>query len=388
MSCQWKLASRGIIIYPLEEKTGTRAGTFTNFIKRQEAVVIMLKKIRGYFSNDLSIDLGTANTLIYARGKGIVLNEPSVVAILQNSASNGQQRVAAVGSEAKLMLGRTPGNINAIRPMKDGVIADFYVTEKMLQHFIHKVHENRFLRPSPRVLVCVPCGSTQVERRAIRESAISAGAREVYLLEEPMAAAMGAGMPVDEPRGSMVVDIGGGTTEVAIISLNGIVYSASVRIGGDRFDEAIVSYVRRNYGILIGESTAEKIKHEIGSAYPTNQVLEMEVRGRNLAEGIPRSFTLTSNEILEALQEPLSGILGAVRAALEQAPPELASDIAERGMVLTGGGALLRNIDRLFMEETSLPVIIADEPLTCVARGGGKALEMVDSSRMDFLSKE
>ena len=351
--------------------------------------IFMLKKLRGYFSNDLSIDLGTANTLIYVRGKGIVLNEPSVVAIRQTpGTSNGQKHVAAVGSEAKLMLGRTPGNITAIRPMKDGVIADFYVTEKMLQHFIHKVHENRFLRPSPRVLVCVPCGSTQVERRAIRESAISAGAREVFLLEEPMAAAMGAGMPVDDPRGSMVVDIGGGTTEVAIISLSGIVYSASVRIGGDRFDESIVSYVRRNYGILIGESTAERIKHEIGAAYPANEIREMEVRGRNLAEGIPRSFTLNSNEILEALQEPLSGILGAIRAALEQAPPELAADIAERGMVLTGGGALLRNIDRLFMEETGLPVIIADEPLTCVARGGGKALEMVDTIGMDFLSKE
>ncbi|MES2217933.1 MAG: rod shape-determining protein [Pseudomonadota bacterium] len=349
----------------------------------------MLKRIRGYFSTDLSIDLGTANTLIYVRGKGIVLNEPSVVAIRQNPANNhSQKHVAAVGSEAKLMLGRTPGNITAIRPMKDGVIADFYVTEKMLQHFIHKVHENRFLRPSPRVLVSVPCGSTQVERRAIRESAISAGAREVYLLEEPMAAAMGAGMPVDEPRGSMVVDIGGGTTEVAIISLSGIVYSASVRIGGDRFDEAIVSYVRRNYGILIGESTAERIKHEIGAAYPATEVREMEVRGRNLAEGIPRSFTLNSNEILEALQEPLSGILGAIRAALEQAPPELAADIAERGMVLTGGGALLRNVDRLFMEETGLPVIIADEPLTCVARGGGKALEMVDTVGVDFLMRE
>jgi len=272
--------------------------------------------------------------------------------------------------------------------MKDGVIADFYITEKMLQHFIHKVHENRFLRPSPRVLVSVPCGSTQVERRAIKESAISAGAREVFLLEEPMAAAMGAGMPVEEPRGSMVVDIGGGTTEVAIISLNGIVYSASVRIGGDRFDESIVGYVRRNYGILIGESTAERIKHEIGLAYPANQMLQMEVRGRNIAEGIPRSFTITSNEILEALQEPLSGILGAVRAALEQAPPELAADIAERGMVLTGGGACLRNIDRLFMEETGLPVIIADEPLTCVARGGGRALEMIGSSGVDFLLKE
>ena len=348
----------------------------------------MFKKLRGVFSNDLSIDLGTANTLIYVRGKGIVLNEPSVVAIRQGSDTVNQKHVVAVGSEAKLMLGRTPGNISAIRPMKDGVIADFYVTEKMLQHFIHKVHENRFLRPSPRVLVSVPCGSTQVERRAIRESAISAGAREVFLLEEPMAAAMGAGMPVEEARGSMVVDIGGGTTEVAIISLNGIVYSASVRIGGDRFDEAIISYVRRNYGILIGEATAERIKHEIGLAYPASQVLQMEVRGRNLAEGIPRSFTINSNEVLEALQEPLSGILGAVRAALEQAPPELAADIAERGKVLTGGGALLRNIDRLLMEETGLPVIIADEPLTCVARGGGKALEMLETTSGDFLLKE
>lgn len=348
----------------------------------------MFKKLRGIFSNDLSIDLGTANTLIYVRGKGIVLNEPSVVAIRQGSDTVIQKHVVAVGSEAKLMLGRTPGNISAIRPMKDGVIADFYVTEKMLQHFIHKVHENRFLRPSPRVLVSVPCGSTQVERRAIRESAISAGAREVFLLEEPMAAAMGAGMPVEEARGSMVVDIGGGTTEVAIISLNGIVYSASVRIGGDRFDESIVSYVRRNYGILIGEATAERIKHEIGLAYPASHVLQMEVRGRNLAEGIPRSFTINSNEVLEALQEPLSGILGAVRAALEQAPPELAADIAERGMVLTGGGALLRNIDRLLMEETGLPVIIADEPLTCVARGGGKALEMLETTSGDFLLRE
>src|SRR5579863_6436876 len=266
----------------------------------------MLKKIRGYFSNDLSIDLGSANTLIYVRGKGIVLNEPSVVAIRQNpGATNGQKHVAAVGSEAKLMLGRTPGNISAIRPLKDGVIADFYVTEKMLQHFIHKVHENRFLRPSPRVLVCVPCGSTQVERRAIRESALGAGAREVYLIEEPMAAALGAGLPVHDATGSMVVDIGGGTTEVAIISLNGIVYSASVRIGGDRFDEAIINYIRRNYGCLIGETTAERIKQEIGAAFPSSEVREIEVRGRNLAEGVPCSFVMNSNEVLEALQEPL-----------------------------------------------------------------------------------
>ncbi len=337
----------------------------------------MLKKLRGMFSTDLSIDLGTANTLIFKKDEGIVLDEPSVVAV-KHEAGN-QSRVAAVGEEAKAMLGRTPGNISAIRPLKDGVIADFYITEKMLQHFIHKVHQNKFfLRPSPRVIVCVPCGSTQVERRAIRESALGAGAREVYLIEEPMAAAIGAGLPVDKATGSMVVDIGGGTSEVAIISLNGIVYSASVRIGGDRFDEAIVNYIRRNYGTLIGESTAERIKKEIGTAFPDNVVREIEVRGRNLAEGIPRTFTLNSNEVLEALQEPLSGIITAIRAALEQAPPELAADIAECGMVLTGGGALLRGIDRLVMEETGLSVIIADDPLTSVARGGGSALEMID----------
>ncbi len=345
----------------------------------------MFRKIRGIFSSDLAIDLGTANTLIYLIGKGLVLNEPSVVAIRNES---GQKRVVAVGLEAKRMLGRTPGNINAIRPMKDGVIADLSVTEKMLQHFIHKVHEKRFLRPSPRVLVCVPCGSTQVERRAIRESAMGAGAREVFLIEEPMAAALGSGMPVEEASGSMVVDIGGGTTEVAIISLSGIVYHQSVRIGGDKFDEAIISYVRRNYGTLIGETTAERIKHEIGSAYPSHEVSEIEVRGRNLAEGIPRSFTLTSTEILEALQEPLAGIVGAVRAALELAPPELAADIAERGMMLTGGGALLKNMDTLLMEETSLPVLVAEDPLTCVARGGGKALETMDLRGGDFLSTE
>jgi rod shape-determining protein MreB len=347
----------------------------------------MFKKLRGIFSNDLSIDLGTANTLIYVRDKGIVLDEPSVVAIRQERGGS-QRTVAAVGLEAKRMLGRTPGNITAIRPLKDGVIADFHVTEKMLQHFIHKVHETRFLRPSPRVLVCVPCGSTQVERRAIKESALGAGAREVYLIEEPMAAAVGAGLPVEEASGSMVVDIGGGTTEVAIISLSGIVYAASVRIGGDRFDEAIINYVRRNYGSLIGEATAERIKHEIGSAYPGNEVREIEVRGRNLAEGVPRSFTLNSNEILESIQEPLQGIVGAVRAALEQAPPELAADIAERGMVLTGGGALLRHLDQLLLEETGLPVIVAENPLTCVARGGGRALEMMDERGGDLMSSE
>lgn len=346
-----------------------------------------LKKFRGLWSNDLSIDLGTANTLVYVKGKGIVLNEPSVVAIRQDSVG-GYKQIAAVGAEAKRMLGRTPSHITAIRPMKDGVIADFFITEKMLQHFIHKVHEKHFLRPSPRILVGVPCGSTQVERRAIRESALGAGAREVYLIEEPMAASIGAGLPVGEATGSMVVDIGGGTTEVAVISLSGIVYSSSVRIGGDRFDDAIINYIRRNYGTLIGESTAERIKMTIGTAFPTNDIQELEVSGRNLSEGVPKSFTLNSNEVLEALQEPFAGILGAVRSALEQTPPELSSDIAKRGMVLTGGGALLKNIDRLFMEETGLPVIIAEDPLTCVAFGGGKALEMLDDGRVSFLARE
>jgi rod shape-determining protein MreB len=337
----------------------------------------MFKNLMGYFSNDLSIDLGTANTLIYVRGRGIVLDEPSVVAIRDDGGGRGRT-MEAVGQEAKNMLGRTPGNITAIRPLKDGVIADFTVTEKMLQYFIKKAHGGRFIRPSPRVLICVPYGSTQVERRAIRESAEGAGARKVYLIDEPMAAAMGAGMPVHEARGSMVLDIGGGTSEVAVISLNGIVYAASVRIGGDRFDDAIINYVRRNYGILIGEATAERIKHEVGSAYPGQEVREISVKGRNLSEGVPRSFTLNSNEILEALQEPLQGIVGAVKAALEQTPPELGADVAERGIVLTGGGALLRDLDKLLMEETGLPVVVADEPLTCVARGGGRVLELMD----------
>jgi rod shape-determining protein MreB len=287
------------------------------------------------------------------------------------------------------MLGRTPGNITAIRPLKDGVIADFLVTEKMLKYFIGKVHENSMIRPSPRVLICVPCKSTEVERRAIRESALSAGARDVRLIEEPMAAAIGAGLPVDEAKGNMVVDIGGGTTEIAIISLNGVVYSDTVRVGGDRFDEAIVAYVRRTQGSLIGEATAERIKREIGAAYPQKELRELDVRGRNLAEGIPRSFTLNSNEILEALQEPLSMIVQAVKSALEQCPPELAADIADTGMVLTGGGALLRDLDVLLQEETGLPVIVADDPLTCVARGGGKALEMMDrDGTADLLSTE
>jgi rod shape-determining protein MreB len=337
----------------------------------------MFKRLRGYFSSDLSIDLGTANTLIYVRDRGIVLNEPSVVAV-QDDFSRGGKVIVAVGADAKNMLGRTPGNITAVRPMKDGVIADFTYTEKMLQYFIGKVHDNRLLKPSPRVLVCVPVGSTQVERRAIRESAEGAGARTVAIVSEPMAAAVGAGLPVQEARGSMVLDIGGGTSEVAVISLNGIVYAQSARIGGDRFDEAIMNYVRRNYGILIGETTAERIKIEIGTAYPGQVVREISVKGRNLSEGVPRSFTLNSNEILEALQEPLQGIVGAVKQALEQTPPELGSDVADRGIVITGGGALLRDIDKLITEETGVPVVIAEDPLTCVARGGGRILELMD----------
>jgi rod shape-determining protein MreB len=327
------------------------------------------------FKDDLAIDLGTANTLIFMRGKGIVLDEPSVVAIRQDGGANGKKVIQDVGLAAKQMLGRTPGNITAIRPMKDGVIADFTVTEQMLKHFIRKVHRSRVFKPSPRIIICVPCGSTQVERRAIKESALGAGASRVNLIEEPMAAAIGADLPVGEATGSMVVDIGGGTTEVGVIALGGLVYKGSVRVGGDKFDEAIINYIRRNYGMLIGETTAEQIKKEIGSAFPGSEVREKEVKGRNLAEGIPRSFTITSNEILEALNDPLNSIVSAVKSALEQTPPELAADIAERGMVLTGGGALLRDIDRLLMEETGLPVVIAEDPLTCVARGSGKALE-------------
>ena len=317
------------------------------------------------------------------REKGIVLNEPSVVAIRHHL---GQKIIEAVGVDAKRMLGRTPGNITAIRPLKDGVIADFQVTEKMLQHFIKKVHASSFVPPSPRVLICVPCMATEVEKRAIKESAYSAGAREVFLIEEPMAAAMGAGLPVEEAVGSMVVDIGGGTTEIAILSLNGVVFSDSVRIGGDRFDESIVNFVRRKYGSVIGDSTAERIKMEIGGAYLSKEVREIDVRGRNLAEGVPKSFTLNSDEILESLQEPLAGIVQAVKRVLEQSPPELASDIAETGIVLTGGGSMLRDLDRLLTAETGLPVILSEDPLTCVARGGGEALEMMDNGKVNSLT--
>ena len=334
------------------------------------------------FSNDLSIDLGTANTLVYVKNKGIVLNEPSVVAVRLDRNGGAQRKVDDVGRAAKTMLGRSPDNLEVIRPMKDGVIADFQYTEKMLQYFISKVLQGSHFvpfKPSPRVLVCVPCGATQVERRAIRESVEGAGASEVFLITEPMAAAIGAGLPVSEAKGSMIVDIGGGTTEVAIISLNGIVYSSSVRIGGNRFDQAIIDYVRNTKRYEIGESTAEQVKIEIGSAYAEQEMHEKEVRGRSVVEGVPRSFTLNSNEILEALSDPIKGIVAAVRTALEKSPPELAADIAEHGMMLSGGGALLHNLDKLLREETGIPVTIADDPLTCVARGGGKALEMYDT---------
>ena len=343
----------------------------------------MLHFFTRYFSNDIAIDLGTANTLIYIKGKGIVLDEPSVVAVQVDNA--GRNETLAVGTEAKKMLGRTPGSIQAIRPMKDGVIADFVITGKMLKAFIRKVNSSKWAA-APRIVICVPCGATQVERKAIRDSAQVAGASAVYLIEEPMAAAIGAGLPIEEPTGSMVVDIGGGTTEVGVISLNGVVYSHSIRVGGDTFDEAIIQYVRRNYGMLIGEASAEEIKKRIGSAFPSTEVSEMDVKGRNLAEGIPRSFTITSNEVLEALADPLSQIVQAVRSALEQTPPELGADIAERGLVLTGGGALLKGLDRLLAEETGLPVLIAEDALTCVARGSGKALEMIGRMNSVFVN--
>ena len=346
----------------------------------------IITNFKNYFSTDLAIDLGTANTLIYIRGQGVVLNEPSVVAIRQDGGPNGKKVIQQVGLAAKQMLGRTPGNISAIRPMKDGVIADFTVTEQMLKHFIKKVNPPRLFSFNPRIVICVPYGSTQVERRAIREAAYGAGASKVELIEEPMAAAIGANLPIEEPTGSMVVDIGGGTTDVGVISLGGIVYSTSVRVGGDKFDEAIINYIRRNYGMLIGEVTAELIKKEIGSAYPGSEVREMEVKGRNLAEGVPRSFAISSNEILESLADPLNSIVSAVKSALELTLPELGADIAEKGMVLTGGGALLRDIDRLLMEETGLSVIIADDPLTCVARGSGVALENMDQLVSIFAS--
>ncbi len=324
------------------------------------------------FSNDLAIDLGTANTLIYVKGKGIVSSEPSVVAVQKDV--RGSRRVLAVGKDAKEMLGRTPGSIVAIRPMRDGVIADFEITEAMLRYFIQKAHNRRTL-VRPRIIICVPYGITEVEKRAVRESAEAASAREVYLIEEPMAAAIGAGLPITEPSGNMIVDIGGGTTEVAVISLAGIVYSKSIKCGGDKMDEAITTHIKRKYNLLVGERTAENIKCSIGTAFPTDEVMTMEVKGRDLISGIPKTITINSDEVREALSEPVNAITDAVRHALEGTPPELAADIVDKGIVIAGGGALLRNIDLLLREETGLPVTIAEDPMSAVVLGSGKALD-------------
>ena len=342
--------------------------------RRQTLRGTMFSRLFGFLSADMAIDLGTANTLVYVKGRGIVLNEPSVVAISDN---RGRKQVMAVGEEAKQMLGRTPGNIAAIRPLRDGVIADFEVAEEMIKHFIRKVHNRRSFA-SPLIVVCVPSGSTAVERRAIQESAESAGARKVLLIEEPMAAAIGAGLPVTEPSGSMIVDIGGGTTEVAIISLGGIVYARSVRVGGDKMDEAVASYIRRTYNLLIGESSAERIKMEIGAATPPEGGEDgpaTEVKGRGLMDGVPREVVVTQREIAAALSEPVTQIVDAVKVALENTPPELAADIVDKGIVLTGGGALLYRLDEVLREATYLPVVVAEEPLNCVALGTGRALE-------------
>jgi len=332
---------------------------------------MFLDPILGWFSNDLAIDLGTANTLVYVKGKGIVLSEPSVVAVRKNA--RDRSRVLAVGREAKMMLGRTPGNIVAIRPMKDGVIADFEITEAMLRHFIRKVHNRRSLI-RPRIIICVPSGITPVEKRAVRESAESAGAREVYLIEEPMAAAIGAGLPITEPICNMVVDIGGGTTEVAVISLAGIVYSKSMRVGGDKMDEAILQYIKRTYNLLIGERTSEIIKTTIGNAYP-GETETMDVKGRDLVTGIPKIITINSDEVRQAIQEQIDTIVATVKTALEQTPPELAADIVDRGIYLTGGVALLKNLDMLLHQETGLPIKITEDPLTTVVLGSGRALD-------------
>ena len=333
--------------------------------------------LAGMFSSDMAIDLGTANTLVYVKGKGIVINEPSVVAVQQRDA-RGAKKILAVGQEAKNMLGRTPGYIVAVRPMQDGVIADFELTEAMLRYFIERAH-NRRTMVKPRVIVCVPYGITEVEKRAVKESAESAGARQVHLIEEPMAAAIGAGLPITEPTGNMVVDIGGGTTEVAVISLAGIVFSRSVRVGGDKMDDAIVNYLKRKYNLLIGERTAEQIKIGIGTAYPDDEILTMNVKGRDLVAGIPKTIEITSEEVREAISEPVNTIVEAVRVALEKTPPELAADIVDKGIVLAGGGALIKNLDVLLREETGLPIMIADDPLTAVVLGSGKALDQLDT---------
>ena len=333
----------------------------------------MFSKLLGMLSADMAIDLGTANTLVYVKGRGVVLNEPSVVA---TASVKGRKQVLAVGDEAKMMLGRTPGNIEAIRPLRDGVIADFEIAEEMIKHFIRKVHNRRGFS-APQVIICVPSGSTAVERRAIQESAESAGARRVFLIEEPMAAAIGAGLPVTEPTGSMVVDIGGGTTEVAVLSLGGIVYSRSVRVGGDKMDEAIIAYIRRNHNLLVGEGSAERIKKEIGSACvpPDGDGAVMEIKGRDLMNGVPKELVISERQIAESLAEPISAIIEAVKVALEHTAPELAADIVDKGIVMTGGGALLGNIDLVLRHATGLPVTLAEEPLSCVALGTGRCLE-------------
>ena len=345
----------------------------------------MFGSLLGALSSDMAIDLGTANTLVYVKGRGIVLNEPSVVATI--TTRGGKKSVRAVGNDAKMMLGRTPGNIEAIRPMRDGVIADFEVAEEMIKHFIRKVHNRRSFA-NPMIIVCVPSGSTAVERRAIQESALSAGARRVYLIEEPMAAAIGAGLPVTEPTGSMVVDIGGGTTEVAVLSLGGIVYSRSVRVGGDKMDEAIIAYIRRNHNLLVGESSAERIKKEIGSACmpEEGEGRIMEIKGRDLMNGVPKEIVISERQIAESLSEPVGAIVEAVKVALEHTAPELAADIVDKGIVLTGGGALLGNLDYMLRHSTGLPVSIADDPLSCVALGTGRALEEMKTLRHVLIS--
>jgi rod shape-determining protein MreB len=340
----------------------------------------MIDRLFSRFSKDIAIDLGTANTLIYASGQGVILDEPSVVVLKNEGGFRSKRSVVAVGNEAKSMIGRVPVGLEAIRPMKDGVIADFTVTELMIKYFIKKVYKNSILRASPRIVICVPCGSTQVERRAIRESALGAGASHVFLLEEPLAAAIGAGIDITQAVGSMIVDIGGGTTEIGVISLGGMVYKAGVRVGGDRFDEAIVTYVRRNFGILIGEQTAEQLKIKVAMVYPGLELMEMQVNGRNLNQGIPQSFTISSMEIMEALTDPVNELVSAIKLALENTPPELGSDISDRGVMLTGGGAMLRGLDRLIQEETGLPVMIAEDPLECVAKGCGMVLDNLDTT--------
>ncbi len=336
---------------------------------------MIIDTILGWFSNDLAIDLGTANTLVYVKGRGIVLSEPSVVAVSRDS--RGPDRVRAVGKAAKEMLGRTPGHIVAIRPLKDGVIADFDITEAMLRYFIRRVQVRRTL-VRPRIVIAVPSGITEVEKRAVRESAMLAGAREVYLIEEPMAAAIGAGLPVTEPSGNMIIDIGGGTTEVAVISLSGVVYSNSTRVGGDKMDESIINYVKRKYNLLIGEQTAEKIKIRIGTAYPTDTIKVMEVKGRDLVQGIPKTLELKSEEVREALAEPVNAIVESVKMALEKTPPELCADIVDKGIVLVGGGSMLANLDVLLRETTGLPVMLAEDPLTAVAIGTGRCLDDIE----------